>query len=305
MSFPFKKMHGLGNDFIMMNARDLPTLDLSALQTLAKRVCNRHFGIGADGLIVAAPPSDASLFDLKFIYINSDGSIAEMCGNGIRCFARYVIDEGLWPNKSFRAETGAGLIQPTLHENGTVTVNMGLPIVEASSVPFIPHNPYEAGKEASTINHDGDALSVWPVSMGNPHAILFLEDAHNQQLNPAVDGHWIEKHHQFPAKTNVEFVTRQNAQTYQVTVWERGCGFTLACGTGACATAVAAISSGRAKSTSPVEIQLPGGALFIEWSGNYGTPVYMTGPASYVCEGVLSADFEEVFSPLYTELHHA
>jgi diaminopimelate epimerase len=305
MPFPFKKMHGLGNDFIMMNARDLPTLDLSALQTLAKRVCNRHFGIGADGLIVAAPPSDASLFDLKFIYINSDGSIAEMCGNGIRCFARYVIDEGLWPNKSFRAETGAGLIQPTLHENGTVTVNMGLPIVEASSVPFIPQTPYEVGQAPATLNHDGEALSVWPISMGNPHAILFMEEPLNQRLNPAVDGHRIETHAQFPAKTNVEFVTRQNAQTYQVTVWERGCGFTLACGTGACATAVAAISSGRAKSSAPVEVQLPGGALFIEWSGHYGSPVYMTGPAAYVCEGVLSADFAEVFSPLSTELHHA
>jgi diaminopimelate epimerase len=254
---------------------------------------------------VAAPPSDATLFDLKFIYINSDGSLAEMCGNGIRCFTRFVIDEGLWTAKSFRAETLAGLIQPTLHEDGTVTVNMGVPIVEASSVPFIPQTPYEAGKAPSTLNHDGDALCVWPVSMGNPHAILFLEDAHNQQLNPAVDGHWIETHHQFPAKTNVEFVTRQNAQTYQVTVWERGCGFTLACGTGACATAVAAIASGRANSAQPVEIQLPGGSLFIEWSGNYGTPVYMTGPATYVCDGVFSSDFADALTPFDAEVSHA
>ena len=305
MTVPIKKMHGLGNDFIMMKASDLPSIDIRYLQALAKRFCDRHFGVGADGLIVAAPPSDTDLYDLKFIYMNSDGSIAEMCGNGIRCFARYVIDEGLWKTNTFRAETGAGLIQPTLHENGTVTVNMGLPIVEASSVPFIPQTPYEAGKTSAIVNHDGDALTVWPVSMGNPHAILFLDEAHNQQLNPAVDGHLIETHPQFPAKTNVEFVTRQNAQTYQVTVWERGCGFTLACGTGACATAVAAISSGRANAAYPVDVELPGGTLSIQWSGDYGSPVYMTGPAEYICEGRFDASFSEPLTSVDTEISHA
>jgi diaminopimelate epimerase len=305
MMYPFKKMHGLGNDFIMMNGQDLPSLSLPILQALAKDVCDRHFGIGADGLIVVAPPSDASLYDLKFIYINSDGSIAEMCGNGIRCFARYVMDEGIWQGSSLRVETGAGLIQPTLVEGGDIRVNMGCPIVEPSQVPFMPHMPYEAGNAPAMLNHDGDCLMVWPVSMGNPHAILFLNDEPNQHLNPSVDGHMIETHPQFPAKTNVEFTTPIDAQTYQVTVWERGCGFTHACGTGACATAVAAIASGRADAKRPVEIRLPGGILKIEWAGDYNAPVLMTGPAATTCVGVLDARFAQVFQTVQGTATHA
>jgi diaminopimelate epimerase len=293
---PFKKMHGLGNDFIMMKASDLPSIDMPVLQVLAQNVCDRHFGVGADGLIVAAAPQDTAQYDLKFIYINSDGSIAEMCGNGIRCFTRYVIDEGLWQGRSFRAETGAGLIQPTLNDDHSVTVNMGCPIVEPSQVPFVPQSPYEVGKSPAVLNHDGDSWEVWPISMGNPHAILFMDAPHNQHLNPSVDGRLIETHLQFPAKTNVEFTSVLNAQTYQVVVWERGCGFTLACGTGACATAVAAIASGRARASQPVDIRLPGGTLSIEWSGDYTDPVLMTGPADYVATGHFATSFSEAFT---------
>jgi len=290
----FKKMHGLGNDFIMMNGEDLPTLDISVLQELAKGVCNRFKGIGADGLIVTAPPSDTAQFDIRFIYINSDGSIAEMCGNGIRCFARFINDEGILSQPSLRCETGAGLIQTHLQPDGQIKVNMGAPIVDPAAVPFSPKQNYTPLKEAAYLDHNG-GLHIWPISMGNPHAILFLDDPNAGDLDFAKDGAAIETHAQFPAKTNVEFTTQIDPQTYNVIVWERGCGFTQACGTGACATAVAAISSGRADADKPVSVQLPGGTLKIEWAGNATDSVWMTGPAEVTCTGTLDARFESVF----------
>lgn len=293
-SIPFKKMHGLGNDFIMINGKHLPSLELPVLKALAIGVCDRFKGVGADGLIVTAPPSDAAKFDIRFIYINSDGSLAEMCGNGIRCFARFVADEGILNQTTLKCETGAGLIQTHMQEDGQIKVDMGAPIVDPAKVPFFADSTYTPLKEAAHLKH-ANGLKVWPISMGNPHAILFLDDPNAVGLITEKDGALIECHTQFPAKTNVEFTTQIDEQTYRVVVWERGCGFTQACGTGACATAVAAIASGRAQASLPVSVQLPGGTLSIEWAGEATSSVWMTGPAEVTCTGTLDDRFATVF----------
>lgn len=286
----FKKMHGLGNDFVMVRHDSLPSMEDGALQRYAQRLCHRQFGIGADGLIVVAPPTDATTHDVKFIYINNDGTYAEMCGNGMRCFARFAFDEGYVNTATFKVETLAGLITPTLHSDGNVTVDMGIPILEATRVPFQCLTDTEAGPTVpKTLRANGvvPQLELWPISMGNPHAILFEDAPGCKGLAPEIAGALIETHPQFPAKTNVEFVSNPAPQTFKVVVWERGCGFTLACGTGACATAVAAILSGRAKATETVWVELPGGRLEINWAGQLESPVFMKGPATYSFSGTL------------------
>jgi diaminopimelate epimerase len=294
----FKKMHGLGNDFVMVRYDALPDVEMPHLQALAQQVCHRQFGVGADGLIIAAPSQNPAEYDIRFIYINNDGTLAEMCGNGMRCFARFVFDEGLVQERTFRVETLAGMIQPTLHPDGEVTVNMGPPILEPARVPFTPlaDDASPAGTPKAVNLFGG--LECWPVSMGNPHAILFEDAPGCQGLIPAEAGPQIETHSQFPAKTNVEFVSTLGPQAFEVIVWERGCGFTLACGTGACATAVAAILSGRASAEHPVSVRLPGGELSIEWAGHMQAPVMMTGPATYSFEGILPADALENAFPV-------
>lgn len=279
---PFVKMHGLGNDFILLDAEALPSLNEAFLSKLAARVCHRQFGVGADGLIVAAPSDRA---DSQFIYFNSDGGRAEMCGNGIRCFARYLVDRQRVP-AAFTADTLAGLIQPTVLPDGQVRVNMGAPRLQPEQIPFAGE-AYPVGQQAATVVCHNQTIALWPVSMGNPHAIVFQADQ-PAALEPATWGPRLETHPAFPAKTNVEFVTVEGPQALNVTVWERGCGFTLACGTGACATAVAAILAGRVQAKAPVAVRLPGGTLTIEWNGEADGPVWMTGPAETVCQGHLA-----------------
>jgi diaminopimelate epimerase len=286
-TIPFTKMHGLGNDFVMVTAADLPpellTDSGNALSELAARVCDRHFGIGADGLIIAAPPTDPDRFDIQFIYYNGDGSKAEMCGNGIRCFALYVRDHNLVATDSMRVETPAGLIQPHVNPDRTVTVNMGQPILEPAKIPFNPGNaPASLPLKQVPLSVLGQAVPVTPISMGNPHCIIFQDDLPTA-LDPAQYGPAIETHSQWPAKTNVEFVRVLDRQTLEVVVWERGCGFTLACGTGACATAVAGVLCG--KSEPKVTIHLPGGPLVIQWLQHTSGEVMMSGPAQAVFSG--------------------
>jgi diaminopimelate epimerase len=290
-TIPFTKMHGLGNDFIMIKGENLPSLDLQFLSKLAKTVCDRNFGVGGDGMIINAPPTDASQFDVQFLYFNSDGSQAEMCGNGIRCFALFLLDEGILSQTSFTVETPAGAIKPQINPDRTVRVDMGTPILSADQVPFTPLESqagYTANAEPALMSYEktGGTLAVYPISMGNPHCIVFDDVAGFEALVPSVDGSALETHPQFPKKTNVEFTTKINDTTFKVVVWERGCGFTLACGTGACATGVAAILSGRT-SASTVEVQLPGGSLWIEWAGNPTDSVFMTGPATVAFRGQL------------------
>ncbi|MEM0952084.1 MAG: diaminopimelate epimerase [Cyanobacteria bacterium P01_H01_bin.74] len=311
ITLPFEKMHGLGNDFVLLPQTTINEINLLApenkpvLEKLARFLCDRHFGIGADGLILAGPPVNLPEADIRFIYLNSDGSWAEMCGNGIRCFARFAQRHNLVDKASFTAETLAGPISPTINTDGTVTVNMGAPVLEATQVPFesklaspdgekLPLAAQVFDLELSAGTPSLQKVRLMPVSMGNPHCIVFQTDQsdyhqsnhaghQNNLLSPAVFGPLLEVHPAFPEKTNVEFVEIQSKSHLKVTVWERGCGFTLACGTGACATAVAAILQNRCDNA--VDIELPGGILHIQWTPEPGSPVFMTGPAASVFAG--------------------
>ncbi|MFZ7103128.1 MAG: diaminopimelate epimerase [Peptococcaceae bacterium] len=271
----FTKMHGLGNDFIIVNRfNEEQRQDYSAL---AAKLCDRHFGIGADGLILVLPSAEA---DIRMRIFNSDGSEPEMCGNGIRCFAKYVFAEGLIRQKIMRVETLAGIIVPEIILDNdkvvSVKVDMGEPQLERSQIPML--GPYgNVLKEKITINDQEFEISA--VSMGNPHCIIFLADLTDIQLEKW--GPLLEKHKLFPNKTNVEFVQIKNREEAVVRVWERGAGVTLACGTGACAVLVAGVQNDLLARESL--IRLPGGDLMIHWAEN--NHLYMTGPAKEVFRG--------------------
>lgn len=280
-TIPFAKMQGLGNDFVLVEAKDIQDVAQQQLERLAAKISDRHFGIGSDGLIVVASPSNSQDADIQFIFYNSDGSRAEMCGNGIRCFARYVRDRNLITKDTFTVETLAGLMRPTLNPDDTVTVDMGPPILAPAKIPFeLDH--HVPNIQGFPLDIQGRILPITLVSMGNPHCVIF-EDEADSPINYAEIGPAIEHHPYFPAKTNVEFVKVIDRNHLDVTVWERGCGFTLACGTGACASAVAAILNKRTDTN--VDVHLPGGTLNIRWDYENFGPVYMTGPAEYVFEG--------------------
>jgi diaminopimelate epimerase len=272
----FTKMHGLGNDFVMLEcAPDAP--DIPAL---VAQLCDRHFGIGADGVIWPEKPTDPSQFDIQFVYYNGDGSRAEMCGNGIRCFARFIQPRAAqWElniRQPIRAQTPAGPIILTLNADDTVTVDMGKPVLQPDLIPVTLTGDVPLLNVPVTLLDK--TVLITPVSMGNPHAIIFDTDG----LDPAVFGPALEGHPVFPAKTNVEFVTVVSPTHVKVTVWERGCGFTLACGTGACAVAVAGVLLG--KTNRQITVSLPGGDLAIDWPDHNAT-VKMTGPATTVYTG--------------------
>jgi diaminopimelate epimerase len=290
LKIPFTKMHGLGNDFVMLDGPSVAGLDLhpdrnkAALEKLAAFLCDRHFGVGADGLILPVAPSDPSRFDIRFVYLNSDGTWAEMCGNGIRCFALFVKDLGLVKQDAFTVETLAGPIRPKINPDRTVTVDMGAPILAPEKIPFTANGATQPVQRFAlpVLEHQ---VPVTPVSMGNPHCLIF-QDELGHALDPAVYGPALEKHPAFPAKTNVEFVETLSRNHLKVTVWERGCGFTLACGTGACATAVGAIMLNKAD--HDVNVELPGGILRIQWDGQPESPVLMSGPAQTVFQGEIT-----------------
>jgi diaminopimelate epimerase len=301
----FTKMHGLGNDFVMLSHRDLPAGfldDREQLSALATTLCDRHFGIGADGLIIAAPAStnttDDDPYDIRFVYLNSDGSWAEMCGNGIRCFARYVLAHQLVPGiglgQPMRVETLAGLIQPIVNADNTVTVDMGRPRLTPESIPatgFTWASQIVQQNLPVTVHDTTHPIPVTLVNMGNPHVVIFQDDL-LAPLDPAQWGPIIETHAQLPQKANVEFVKVLSADAegrrhLEVAVWERGCGFTLACGTGACAVGVASHLAGKAGLESVVH--LPGGPLNIRWDKGPSDRVWMTGPAEFVFTGSVDA----------------
>ncbi|NMO94661.1 diaminopimelate epimerase [Paenibacillus lemnae] len=272
----FTKMHGLGNDFIVVYGEQELPADASER---AVQLCNRFFGIGADGLVYILPSDRA---DFKMRIMNSDGSEAEQCGNAIRCVAKYVYDKGHISREQITVETlGAGVQALTLQvEGGAVTsvrVDMGEPVLEGLKVPTtveanpVLNHPVEAG---------GREFHFTAVSMGNPHCVIYVDDAVNFQL-----GTWgplLEKHPLFPKKINVEFATVRKRDYIDMRVWERGAGPTLACGTGACATLVSSVLNGF--SDRAAVVSLKGGDLFIEWDEN-DNHVYMTGPAAFVFEG--------------------
>jgi diaminopimelate epimerase len=257
----FTKMHGVGNDFIVLSPEEVAGVDLRAL---VRRVCDRHFGIGADGILV---PASSEVADLKMVYLNSDGSASEMCGNGIRCLARYAKDHGLIDGDALTVETGAGVKKVVLLGDGSSRVDMGPPTFD------------------SEVELRG--FRFLRVSMGNPHAVAFLgSEEEVGALDVGEVGPPVENDPLFPAKTNVEFVYVRGEHEVRMRIWERGSGETLASGSGSCAAAVAAVRRGLAQ--SPVRVNLDGGVVEIEWAGD-GEPVYMTGPAEYICEGDLLA----------------
>ncbi len=274
----FTKMHGLGNDFIVVaGERALP----DNASDLAVRLCNRFFGIGADGLVYILSSEQA---DFRMRIVNSDGSEAEQCGNAIRCVAKYVYDNGLTDKTEITIETlGAGVQKVQLTVEGgkaqTVRVDMGEPILQGLQVPTtidaerVIEHPIEV---------DGREFKFTAVSMGNPHCVIYVDDAARFDLETW--GSKLETHPLFPRKINVEFVTVNSRTQADMRVWERGAGPTLACGTGACATLVASVLTGATDRTAT--ISLKGGDLLIEWN-EADNHVYMTGPAAAVYRGSL------------------
>ncbi|WCJ28248.1 diaminopimelate epimerase family protein [Euphorbia peplus] len=282
----FVKYQGLGNDFILVDNRDSTEPRITPEQ--AARLCDRNFGIGADGVIFAMPGTNGTDYTMRIF--NSDGSEPEMCGNGVRCFARFIAElENLHGNHSFTIHTGAGLIVPEIQEDGKVKVDMGEPILKASDVPTTLSANKDGAVVKSELNVDGVTWNVTCVSMGNPHCITFgsneNKDLEVDKLNLAEIGPSFEHHAVFPARTNTEFVQVHSRSHLKMRVWERGAGATLACGTGACATVVAAVLEGRAGRNCTVD--LPGGPLEIEWREE-DNHIYMTGPAEVVFYGSVS-----------------
>lgn len=268
----FTKMNGLGNDFIILDYEEYEKTKLSP-DMLAVKLCNRYFGIGADGLIIVNKGTKDA--DISWIFYNSDGSIAEMCGNGMRCFARYAYDKKLIDKKEFTVETKAGIKIPRIVSENEVRVNMGTPILETKKIPINSNTNLNVYK-----TNDGREFNIYAVSMGNPHAVIFVKDSSKEFALKY--GSTIETDKLFPEKTNVEFVEIISRKEVILNVWERGCGITLACGTGACATTVAGILQGYLD--NDVKVNLPGGVLKIEWQGskeNLNENVFMTGKADY------------------------
>lgn len=274
----FSKLHGLGNDYIYLNGfeEDLKPYDLPAL---AQTLSDRNFGVGGDGIILVLPSDSA---DFRMRIFNSDGSEAEMCGNGMRAFARFVYEHGLTDKTELAVETAAGIIRPTLMVEGgrvvSVRVDMGEPRLARRDIPMLGE-PGDAPVIAQPLTVAGTELTITCVSMGNPHCVVFTDDVDNfpvGELGPA-----IEHHELFPRKTNVEFATVGDRKNIEMRVWERGAGVTLACGTGACATAVAAVVNDLADRS--VRVSLLGGDLRIEWAAD--NHVLLTGPAEETFSG--------------------
>ncbi|HHX95836.1 MAG TPA: diaminopimelate epimerase [Clostridia bacterium] len=272
----FVKMHGLGNDFVLVSQQEVPQEE--SLQDLAVRICNRHLGVGADGLVIIGPSNRA---DLKMRIFNSDGSEAEMCGNAIRCLAKYAYEEGIVSESSMVVDTLAGFIAPEIifkdGEVDSVRVDMGQPGFNPADIPVSLEGETVI---ARPIKAAGSEFAVTCVSMGNPHCIVFVPDIKKVKFDlwgPAICTHSV-----FPKQTNVEFVQILDENNILMRVWERGAGETLACGTGACASAVASFLNG--KTNRKVTVHLTVGNLDIEWDEETGR-VFMTGPAAKVFEG--------------------
>lgn len=276
----FTKMQGLGNDFVLVDYEEIKNSDIP-LSELAARMCDRKFGIGADGLIVVNPDDMKSNTDVCWRILNSDGSEPQMCGNGMRCFAQYVFNHGLVKGKKFSVNTLAGTIIPEVLDNDLVRVNMGKPILEAEKIP-VKSNLFPVLND--TLQAEDRTFQFSAVSMGNPHCLIFSDE--NTEELAIKYGSSIENNPIFPEKTNVEFIKVISEKHIKINVWERGCGITLACGTGACASTVAAILNNLTE--NKVKADLPGGTLTIEWAGNSidkDNDVFMTGSAKVVFEG--------------------
>ena len=281
MEVKFTKYHGLGNDFILIDNRSsnepLITPEQSAL------LCDRHFGIGADGVIFALPGTEGCDYTMRIF--NSDSSEPGMCGNGIRCMARFVADlEGKTQPSTYNIQTLAGVMKPEILADGNITVDMGLPHLLAEEIPTTLG---DAGTKVIEVplGVAGRSWLATCVSMGNPHCIVFVDDV--QSIDLSTIGPQFENHPVFPQRINVEFIEIVTPDYLKMRVWERGVGATLACGTGACASVVAGVLTG--KSNRACTVELPGGCLQITWSEE-SNRLQMTGPAQAVFSGSITVN---------------
>lgn len=274
MKIPFTKMQGLGNDFVVFDATKTPlTLEPSQIRSIA----DRRFGVGCDQILVVHPASREGI-DFRYQIFNADGAEVENCGNGARCFVRFVRDHGLSKKRTIRVETLGGEMLLTALDSGLVTVDMGIPDLNAKRLPMIA--PTDSPQQS--IDIDGESLQLTVVSMGNPHAVQIV--THLDTAPVTEQGPKIEHHPAFPKRVNAGYLELVSPHAIKLRVWERGAGETLACGTGACAAVVAGIVANSL--LSPVTVHTRGGDLSIAWDGP-GTPVMMTGPAETSFEGTL------------------
>ena len=282
----FTKMHGIGNDYVYVNCFE-ETVDNPA--AVARFVSDRHYGIGSDGLIQIKP---SEIADCEMDMYNLDGSQGAMCGNGIRCVAKYVYDYGIVKKKNISVATKSGIKYLDLSvRNGkavTVKVNMGSPILSPKEIPFVSEKEQVINEP---LDIEGETFHITAISMGNPHGIVFMDDINSLEIEKI--GPKFENHIAFPDRVNTEFVKVLDRHTVQMRVWERGSGETLACGTGACAVAVASILNGHVDGDSPVTVRLLGGNLEIFWNRQENL-VYMTGPATTVFDGEIDLSFLKI-----------
>lgn len=272
MKIRFTKMQGLGNDFVVLDAINQAFVPSPAQ---ARFLADRHFGVGCDQLLIVEKPQQAGA-DFRYRIFNADGGEVEQCGNGARCFVRYVHEHGLTAKREIRVETRGGIIAPRLEANGEVTVDMGAPRFRPAEIPFV-------GDEDALIHQleiAGRFIDIGIVSMGNPHAVRLVRDVERAPVKR--DGARIESHPRFPHRVNAGFMQRVDRHAIRLRVFERGAGETLACGSGACAAAVVGIRQGLLD--SPVRVSMRGGDLTIVWDGP-DAPVLMTGPATTVFAG--------------------
>ena len=272
MKLEFTKMQGIGNDFVVVDAYTKPVF-LS--QSQIRRIADRHFGVGCDQLLMVERPTLPDT-DFRYRIFNADGSEVEQCGNGARCLVRFVHDKGLSNKTEIRVETAGGIITPALESDGQVTVNMGIPRFEPSSIPFIA----DKISPIYQLTVENKEIAISALSMGNPHAVQIIDNVDTAPVTQ--QGPLIESHARFPQKVNAGYMQILERQHIRLRVFERGSGETLACGTGACAASVAGIQLG--KLGSPVLVSMRGGELVIRWDGP-NSPVWMTGPAETVFDG--------------------
>lgn len=275
----FSKMHGLGNDFMVIDGtRQTFRPDAAQIQAWA----DRHTGIGFDQLLLVEK-TDTPDVDFRYRIFNADGGEVEQCGNGARCFVKFVSEHGLTDKRTIRVETARGIIEPSLNDNGLITVNMGQPQFAPQDVPFVLRSGEQAGEKSYIVVNELDSAQMSLLSMGNPHAVMLVEDT---AAAPVAEwGAALQNHPRFPARVNVGFMQVVDAHHIRLRVFERGSGETQACGTGACAAVVSGVRWGLLAAGEDVRVSLPGGDLYIRWSE--GEPVWMTGPAVTVFEGEL------------------
>lgn len=270
----FTKMHGLGNDFMVVDAISQP---FRLRPEMIRDLADRNFGIGFDQLLVVEPPGLPDV-DFRYRIFNADGSEVEQCGNGARCFARFVRDQRLTNKRVIRVQTAKGVIELKVGKDGMVQVNMGVPELNPPAIPFAA----DCRKDVYTVDVHDQVVELSAISMGNPHGVLVVDDVDTAPV--ATLGPALEKHPRFPSRANIGFLQIIDRSHVRLRVFERGSGETLACGSGACAAVVAGYLRGLLDSR--VEVELRGGRLVIEWQGD-GTPVMMDGPATTVFEGQL------------------